>query len=501
MARIVRRSYSICSNAAGGKLRVGIKRLPGGVFSAWAIDELRAGDVLGVMPPVGEFTIDPDPAMPGHRVAIAAGSGITPVLSLIATTLEIEPDSSWTLLYGNRTANTVMFLEELEGLKDRYPGRFQLFHLLSREGSDLPLLSGRIDDAKIRVVHDRLLGGREVDGWYLCGPYDMVMAARRTLGDLGVDEARIHDELFFAGPLDLDSLPPEPPPGEGSVDLTVILDGRAVETRMTPETSILDAALQGAIRAPLLVQRRDVRHMQGTNRRGRGANGQELRPGRLRARGRLRAHLPIASDLGSGRRPLRPPLMVTTRNSRSDVVAAAGRLFAERGYHGTSMRDLGRELGLLGSSLYAHVESKQDLLVEVVEEGARLFQDSAEEALAPGWDRTPRGCVGLVAGHVEVVLDNSDVVRTFLNEARMLDEVHRARVIAARDAYEAAFRAVVADGVEDGTFGAGTDPKMASIFILSILNAVERWYRSDGALDRAGLVDAIVTAATRGIVS
>lgn len=191
--------------------------------------------------------------------------------------------------------------------------------------------------------------------------------------------------------------------------------------------------------------------------------------------------------------------MVATRNSRSDVVAAAGRLFAERGYHGTSMRDLGRELGLLGSSLYAHVESKQDLLVEVVEEGARLFQDSAEEALVRGGTAAER-LRRLVAGHVAVVLDNSDVVRTFLNEARMLDEVHRARVIDARDAYEAAFRAVVADGVEDGSFGAGTDPKMASIFILSLLNAVERWYRSDGALDRAGLVDVIVTAATRGIV-
>ena len=181
------------------------------------------------------------------------------------------------------------------------------------------------------------------------------------------------------------------------------------------------------------------------------------------------------------------------------MVAAAGRLFAERGYHGTSMRDLGRELGMLGSSLYAHVESKQDLLVEVVEEGARLFQDSAEEALARGGTAAER-LRRLVAGHVAVVLDNSDVVRTFLNEARMLDEVHRARVVDARDAYEAAFRAVVADGVEDGSFGAGTDPKMASIFILSILNAVERWYRSDGALDRAGLVDAIVTAATRGMV-
>jgi ring-1,2-phenylacetyl-CoA epoxidase subunit PaaE len=240
----VRRSYSICSNANAGKLRVGIKRLPGGVFSNWAVEQLEPGDVIEVMPPVGEFTIEPDREAARHRVAIAAGSGITPVLSLISTTLESEPLSAWTLVYGNRSANTVMFLEELEGLKDRYPDRFQLLHVLSREGSDLPLLSGRIDDAKIRIIHEQLLAGREVDDWYLCGPYDMVMAARATLTDLGVDETRMHDELFFAGPLDEASLPPEPPPGDGTVDLTVILDGRAVETRMDPKTSILDAALR-----------------------------------------------------------------------------------------------------------------------------------------------------------------------------------------------------------------------------------------------------------------
>ena len=240
----VRRSYSICSNANAGKLRVGVKRLPGGVFSNWAIERLQAGDVVEVMAPVGEFTIDPDPGFVGHRVAIAAGSGITPVLSLISTTLESEPGASWTLLYGNRTANSIMFLEELEGLKDRYPDRFQLLHFLSQEGSDLPLLSGRIDDAKIRLVHEQLLSGQKVDSWYLCGPYDMVMSARATLGDIGVDQGRIHDELFFAGPLDESTLPPEPPPGEGSVDLTVILDGRAVQTRMSPETSVLDAALR-----------------------------------------------------------------------------------------------------------------------------------------------------------------------------------------------------------------------------------------------------------------
>lgn len=240
----VRRSYSICAPAGSGKLRVGVKRLTGGAFSTYATEHLQAGETLEVMPPVGEFTIDIDPETRARRVAIAAGSGITPVLSLISTSLEREPHATWTLLFGNRTANSVMFLDELEGLKDRFHPRFQLFHILSREGSDVPLLSGRIDGAKIRTVHQTLMGGAPVDGWYLCGPYEMVMTARTTLAEMGVPEDRIHDELFFAGPLDESALPPEPPAGEGTVDLTVILDGRAVDTRMMPESSILDAALR-----------------------------------------------------------------------------------------------------------------------------------------------------------------------------------------------------------------------------------------------------------------
>ncbi len=239
----VRRSYSICANANSGKLRVGIKKLRGGTFSTWATEHLAVGDTLEVMTPTGEFTIEPDPSSTAHRVAIVAGSGITPVLSLIGTTLESEPGASWTLVYGNRTANSVMFLDELEGLKDRYPDRFQLFHVLSREGSDLPLLSGRIDEGKVRTIY-KLLDGREVAGWYLCGPYELVTMARKVLGALGVAEDTVHDELFFAGPVDPSALPPEPPSGHGSVDLTVILDGRSVTTRMTPETSILDAALR-----------------------------------------------------------------------------------------------------------------------------------------------------------------------------------------------------------------------------------------------------------------
>ncbi|HEU4917018.1 MAG TPA: TetR/AcrR family transcriptional regulator [Acidimicrobiia bacterium] len=192
--------------------------------------------------------------------------------------------------------------------------------------------------------------------------------------------------------------------------------------------------------------------------------------------------------------------MVTTRNSRADVVAAAGRLFAERGYHGTSMRDLGRELGLLGSSLYAHVESKQDLLVEVVEEGARLFEASAASALAGDGSATER-LRALMAGHVEVVLDNLDIARTFLNEARALDTPRRARVIEARDHYEAGFRSVLQEGIEAGLFRTDLDPKTCSIFVLSILNAIERWYHPTGEMGRDDLVERVTGFVLFGVIA
>jgi len=182
--------------------------------------------------------------------------------------------------------------------------------------------------------------------------------------------------------------------------------------------------------------------------------------------------------------------MVTTRNTRDDVVAAAGRLFAERGYHGTSMRELGKELGLLGSSLYSHVESKQDLLVDVVEEGSRLFEMSAAAAME---SEGPASEVlsELISSHIDVVLDNRDVARTFLNEARMLDTDHRARVLEARDHYEETFRRVLRAGVSDGSFREDIDSKTDSIFILSVLNALERWYHPIGELSRTNLKAAV----------
>lgn len=182
--------------------------------------------------------------------------------------------------------------------------------------------------------------------------------------------------------------------------------------------------------------------------------------------------------------------MTDSRHSREDVIAAAGRLFAERGYHGTSMRDLGRELGLLGSSLYSHIGSKEELLIEVVERGERLFQDSAEQALAGGGTAADK-LQALIAGHIAVMLDHRQEVGTFLNEAHALDTANRRRIIESRNRYEEAFRAVLKEGAADGSLPADTDPRLQSIFLLSILNAIERWYSPQGPLDRHQLADEI----------
>jgi len=185
-------------------------------------------------------------------------------------------------------------------------------------------------------------------------------------------------------------------------------------------------------------------------------------------------------------------------NRREDVIVAAGRLFGQRGYHGTSMRDLAGELGVLGSSLYAHVEGKQDLLVEVVERGAGFFSASAEAATSAGGS-APERLHRLISGHIDVIVDHRDEVRTFLNEADALDAAHRTRVIDSRDRYEATFRTVLAEGARNGSMRADLDAKVCAIFILSILNAVERWYQSDGPVSRGGLADRLFSFVMEGI--
>lgn len=243
----IRRSYSICSTprelATTGRLRIGVKQLPGGAFSMYAASELRPGDAVEVMPPLGHFTTDFDPARVRHYGAIAAGSGITPVLSLVATALETEPGSKFTLVYGNRYARSVMFAEELADLKDRYPARLHVVHVLSREPGEAYLLSGRLDADRLR----RLLGtaalvpADEIDEWFLCGPYGMVIDARGVLAERGVPDRATHTELFH-----VTETPPPPRPAEerGETSVTIVLDGRASSFPMRRDERVLDAALK-----------------------------------------------------------------------------------------------------------------------------------------------------------------------------------------------------------------------------------------------------------------
>ena len=245
----VRRNYSICAPATEGRLRIGVKRLDGGAFSTHATSTLQVGDEVEVMTPTGRFSPRLDPAQSRHYAAIVAGSGITPVLSIVATALEVEPTSTVTLVYGNRTAGSVMFLEELADLKDRYPDRFQLVHVLSRETQEAELLSGRLDPPRLRRLLAALLPPETVDEWFLCGPFAMVEGAREVLAEAGVGADHVHTELFHVeGEAPRESASPEEVRAAGSSSVRVTLDGRA-STVQVPRTGvrILDAVL--AVRA------------------------------------------------------------------------------------------------------------------------------------------------------------------------------------------------------------------------------------------------------------
>jgi ring-1,2-phenylacetyl-CoA epoxidase subunit PaaE len=192
----IRRSYSICSSPLDGELRVAIKKVDGGLFSTWANEQLAIGHELEVLPPSGRFYTELRPGNRKHYLAFAAGSGITPVLSLVKTTLAVEEESSFTLVYGNRTRMSILFREELEGLKNRYIDRFSLFHILSREEMDIPLNMGRIDVAKCTALCGRLIDLRSVDEVFLCGPEQMIFSVREWLEGRGLERKKIHFELF-----------------------------------------------------------------------------------------------------------------------------------------------------------------------------------------------------------------------------------------------------------------------------------------------------------------
>jgi ring-1,2-phenylacetyl-CoA epoxidase subunit PaaE len=241
-----RRQYSI-SAPAGAKPRVGVREIPDGLFSRWLVHDVRAGDEIDVQTPGGRFCPDPELLHGGRHLCIAAGSGITPMLSVASSVL--SEDGEVTLLYGNRTSGSVMFAEELSDLKNRYGPHLQLVHVLSREPRDVELFSGRLDADRLRRLLTTLVPASRFDHVWLCGPHAMLLDAQAVLAELGVPRDRIHFELFYVD---------EPPPelrravaaatGE-TTEVTVVLDGLSTTASLSRDASVLDGGQ--AMRADL----------------------------------------------------------------------------------------------------------------------------------------------------------------------------------------------------------------------------------------------------------
>jgi ring-1,2-phenylacetyl-CoA epoxidase subunit PaaE len=246
----LRRSYSICAAPVPAEIRVAIKRDLGGAFSTWALKNLAPGAQLDVMSPEGNFTVTPGADLDRHFGAIAAGSGVTPVVALAHSVLASTPHSQFTLVYSNRTALDTMFLEDLADLKDRYPARLALHHVLTRETRSSPLLSGRIDHEKLQAILQTLVRPETVDEWFICGPFELVQLCRDTLAEAGVAGDDIHFELFTTGepgrPEGSHGRPVEVEPGGAVHSITFTLDGRAstVTTPVHGRESVLNAALR-----------------------------------------------------------------------------------------------------------------------------------------------------------------------------------------------------------------------------------------------------------------
>ena len=250
----LRRSYSICAGRNEGVLRVGIKRVDGGCFSTWANEELEVGDTIEAMPPMGAFHSAIDPGKARNYLLFAGGSGITPVLSLIKTILAMEPGSSVTLIYANRSANTIMFREELDDLKNLHMDRLSVVHILDSDAQDIELFSGRIDAQKCKLMFKSLIDIASIDLAFICGPEPMMLAIAQSLRDHGLSDDQIKFELFASSQ-----------PGRaarkkvisskddtGSVcKATITIDGTTREIKMARNgETVLEAALGASMDAP-----------------------------------------------------------------------------------------------------------------------------------------------------------------------------------------------------------------------------------------------------------
>jgi ring-1,2-phenylacetyl-CoA epoxidase subunit PaaE len=247
----VRRSYSICSGPDDGELRIAVKKVDGGAFSSWAADELKGGDALDVMTPTGRFGVSPAPDEARTHVGFAAGSGITPLLSIAKGVLAREPHSRFFLFYGNRTTEGMLFREALEELKDRFIERLSVFHVISGEEQDIPILHGRLDGEKIRVLLRSLVPAESVDHVFICGPTGMSDEIEATCRDIGIAAERIHVERFVSGlggkPRPKAVIPPSAPP---KAFASLIIDGKRREVPVAEGEAILDAALRAGVDLP-----------------------------------------------------------------------------------------------------------------------------------------------------------------------------------------------------------------------------------------------------------
>jgi len=247
----VRRSYSICSGPDDGELRIAVKKVDGGAFSNWAADELSCGDVLDVMTPTGRFGVASAPTEARIHVGFAAGSGITPILSIVKGVLALEPNSRFFLFYGNRSTGGMLFRETLEELKDRFIERLSVFHVISGEEQDIPILHGRLDGEKVRVLLRSLVGTESIDHVFICGPSGMSEEIEATCRDIGIPADRVHVERFvseFGGkPRPKTVVPAGAPP---KALAALIIDGKRREVPVAEGEAILDAALRAGVDLP-----------------------------------------------------------------------------------------------------------------------------------------------------------------------------------------------------------------------------------------------------------
>jgi ring-1,2-phenylacetyl-CoA epoxidase subunit PaaE len=247
----VRRSYSICSGPDDGELRIAVKKVDGGAFSGWAADVLKAGDELDVMTPTGRFGVAHAPGEARIYAGFAAGSGITPILSIVKGVLAREPHSRFFLFYGNRSTSGVLFREALEELKDRFMQRLSLFHVISGEEQDIPILHGRLDGEKVRVLLRSLVPAADIDHVFICGPTGMSDDIEATCREIGIAAEKIRVERFvseFGGkPRPKAIVAPGAPP---KAIASLVIDGKRREVPVAAEESILDAALRAGMDLP-----------------------------------------------------------------------------------------------------------------------------------------------------------------------------------------------------------------------------------------------------------